>query len=495
MVQGVPALVMMLLGAWGVTRENSMWRDEASTWLGTHRTLPELWRMLGQEDAVHGLYYLLMHGIFVGAPDSPLTLRLPSVLAMAAAAAGTAALGRRLGGPWVGLTAGLTFTAIPSSQYYAQEGRSYALVVAAIVLASSLLLNALGARGRAWRLWAAYAFAMVIAVYLNELAILALLAHGVTVLVASRAALVHWLMATGGVALGVLPLLLISFGQREQVSWIGAVTGSRILSVAGMVAVGCLCAAAHACSRASAGESDMTEAGAPAPAARSGSVSLPAFALALFAVPQATLLLASLMWQPLYGDRYVLYGNVGFALLLGAGVDRLLCCELFRMPHRRHQRILVSLPLLALLVLLPKELAMREWDSRIDDVLATANAVEKRSKPGDAVIYLPAARRDTALTSPVAFRGLRDVTLAQNGLDSATLRGIEATPARIRAALLRQNRIVVVSDSDISQHRGRAGRDVAKREAITEHFVLCDETQVRGRHVAVYERGAVCGRS
>lgn len=476
----VPAVVMVLLGAWGLTRQSSMWRDEAATWQGVHRTVPELWRMLAEVDAVHGLYYLLMHGVFAVAPDNLLTLRLPSVLAMAAAAAGTALLGRRLAGPWAGLTAGLTFTAIPSTQHYAQEGRPYALVVAAVVVASGLLLTALTTRRRhAWRPCTAYALTMLVAVLLNEFAALALLAHGTTVFLAARTALIPWLTAVGGVSLGSLPLIAVSLGQRAQVSWIAPMTGARLLSVAGMVLAGSLCAWAV---------------GRRRPDAAPALVSLPALALPLLAVPQLLLTLASLTWQPLYVDRYVLYGNVGLALLLGAGAERLLRAGRIRAPRRSWP--LVAMPLLALVVLLPVELSMRQWNSRVDDVLAAASEVEARGGRDGAVVYLPAARRDTALTSPDAFRGLRDVTLARNGPDSATLRGIEADPALIRTAMLRERRIVVISDLDIQHHRGTSVRDVVKREVITEHFTLCEATRVRGRHVAVYERGATCaGRS
>jgi mannosyltransferase len=468
-----PAVVRVLLGCWGLTRQGSMWRDEAATWQGAHRTVPELWRMLGEVDAVHGLYYLLMHGVFAVAPDTLLSLRVPSVLAMAAAAAGTASLGRRLAGPWAGLTAGLVFAAIPSSQHYAQEGRSYALVVAAVVWASLLLLDALGARRRARRLWTAYALTMLVAVLLNEFAALALLAHGVTVVRAARTALLRWLAAASGVALGSLPLLLVSLGQRDQVSWIGPPSGARLASIAGMVLVGCLSAAAVG--------------------SRSVRGALLAFALPLLAVPQSLLILASLTWQPLYVDRYVLYGNVGFALLLGAGADRLVRTGPLRTARGGRDWPLVAVPLLALVVLLPVERSLRQWDSRVDDVLAAALEVNKRDGPGGAVVFLPAARRDTALTEPDAFRGLRDVTLARSGPDSGTLRGLEASPARIRAALLRESRIVVVSDLGAERHRGGAGRDVAKRQVLASHFTLCDEIRVRGRHVAVYERGTVCG--
>lgn len=57
--------------------------------------------MLGQVDVVHGLYYLLMHGLFEVFGPGTTTLRLPSVPAMAVAAC-VMVIGRRLAGTWAG---------------------------------------------------------------------------------------------------------------------------------------------------------------------------------------------------------------------------------------------------------------------------------------------------------------------------------------------------------------------------------------------------------
>ena len=49
----------------------SLWFDEAATISASTRTVPELWRMLGNIDTVHGLYYLVMHGWFaIGSPPN-----------------------------------------------------------------------------------------------------------------------------------------------------------------------------------------------------------------------------------------------------------------------------------------------------------------------------------------------------------------------------------------------------------------------------------------
>ena len=47
----------------------SFWYDEAATISAAYsRSLSQLWRMLSNVDAVHGLYYLFMHGWFQDLP-------------------------------------------------------------------------------------------------------------------------------------------------------------------------------------------------------------------------------------------------------------------------------------------------------------------------------------------------------------------------------------------------------------------------------------------
>ncbi|GDY43194.1 glycosyltransferase family 39 protein [Streptomyces antimycoticus] len=139
--------VMLALGLWGLDR-GTMWRDESATYQMARRTLPQIRDALGTVDAVHGLYYLLMHPLLALYP-SEVTMRLPSVLAAVAATALVAALGCRLARPRVGLWAGLLYAATPVVTHYAQEGRSYALVAAGAAWATYLLVGAAGLAVRA----------------------------------------------------------------------------------------------------------------------------------------------------------------------------------------------------------------------------------------------------------------------------------------------------------------------------------------------------------
>ncbi|WP_458091582.1 hypothetical protein [Streptomyces malaysiensis] len=142
-------VVMLWLGLWGLDR-GTMWRDESATYQMARRTLPQIRDALGTVDAVHGLYYVLMHPLLALHP-SEVTLRLPSVLAAVATTALVAALGCRLARPRVGLWAGLLYAATPVVTHYAQEGRSYALVAVGAAWATYLLVPAAGVGPRADR--------------------------------------------------------------------------------------------------------------------------------------------------------------------------------------------------------------------------------------------------------------------------------------------------------------------------------------------------------
>ena len=76
----------------------SLWGDEAATLLSAKRPLGSLLGMLTHVDAVHGLYYLVMHGWIRLAGESPFALRLPSALAVGAAVAAVTLIAGRRGG-------------------------------------------------------------------------------------------------------------------------------------------------------------------------------------------------------------------------------------------------------------------------------------------------------------------------------------------------------------------------------------------------------------
>lgn len=472
-----PALLSLALGLWGVRRGGSMWRDEAVTYDMARRPLPDLWSTLAGADAVHGLYYLLMHGLFevAGGLDPLLVLRLPSVLATAAAAGTLALLGHRLAGPRAGLLAGAVFALLPQVQRYAQEGRSYAIVCALVVWATYLLVRAVASRER--RTWAAYGAVLLAAGLLHEFAVLALAAHAPAVPRGARRA---WAGAAAVVLATVAPLAALSARQSEQVSWIGRPGAGALAGFTGTVALALACAMVwgNTTSREPRGTTSRTPRSTPAPHVR-----LPVLALGFVVLPALLLLLVSLV-APLYVDRYVLYGQTGTALLVGAALDRLV-------RARRTRPVASVCAGAAVLALLPVTLQLRTPQSRVDGVGAVARAVAEAGAPGDGVLYLPARRRVWSLTDPGSVRGLRDLALDRGPVASHTLYGTEVPARVIRARMLTAARIVAVRDP-AGQPLDTTPGEIVKRRVLATRFEECGTRRVQGARVTVYARPGAC---
>jgi mannosyltransferase len=473
----IPLLWTLALGLWGLSRQHSVWRDEAATWQVARRSVADIWHMLGQVDAVRGLYCLLMHELFAWFGPSTTTLRLPSVLAMAVAAACVTAIGHRLAGTWAGLGAGLALGLLPAVQFYLQEGRPYALIAAGAGISTLLLVTLLTERGRTG-LWAAYGGTVLVCALLNWLSLLILPAHLATLAwtKAGRGTWTRWAAASTAAVAATLPLILFSRSQSEQVSWIPPLTWHMLIGPAVLLTIGGLGALLD--------RSRVGRAWAGRPGA--GRLSVAAVGMPLLAVPQIGLIGLSLI-QPLFLDRYILFSMLGLALLIGAALGTAVRAAEPRFP-RASRRLVPTVVVVALLALLPQSLAKRSPESRVDDVLSAAADVRRLKQPGDAVLFLPAARRDTALVSPDDFTGLRDIALTKSPVASGTLKGEEAAPDRIRSAMLAQQRILLVTDVPRVARPLSARREVMKQAVLKRYFTVVADEQVRGRRVTVYER-------
>ncbi|WP_371540214.1 glycosyltransferase family 39 protein [Streptomyces sp. NBC_01023] len=455
------------LGLWGLSRQDSLWRDEAATWQVAQRSTAEIWHMLGNVDVVHGCYYLLMHLLFECFGPSTTTLRLPSVLATGVAAACVAVVGRRLAGMWAGLAGGMAFGLLPAVQFYLQEGRPYALVAAGAGISTALLVTLLQGRGRA-AYWAVYGGTVLLGGLLNWLSLMILPAHMATLAWsrAGRTVWTRWVTAAAAATVCVLPLILFSRGQSAQVSWIPPLTWHMLIGPAILLLIGGACVLLDR--------------------PRASRLSVTAVGLPLLAVPQIGLIGLSLI-QPLFLDRYILFSLLGLALLIGTGIG-----SAVRAVRPRHPRasswVLPAVIAVAMVALLPQSLAKRSPSSRVDDVLAVASDVQRLKQTGNAVLFVPSARRDTKSVSPSAFSGLQDIALVQSPEESGTLKGLEADPGRIRTAMLAQQWILLVTDSPEVAKPVAGARDRTKTAVLRKYFRPVADKQDRGRRVTVYER-------
>jgi mannosyltransferase len=462
------AAVMAVLGVWGLARDSAMGNDEVATRWAALLPLHLLAHLLRHVDAVHGLYYLLMHGWMV-VGTSPAVIRIPSLIAMVVAVALTVIIGRRLtGSGWAGLFAGLIVALTPAISYYAQTARSYALVFACVLGSTLALLHALaaeagageGERGGRARFpagrWLVYAVLLVAGGYLNELSLLVVAAHAVTVLLAryGRRVLLHWAGTAAVSVIVVLPLAARSAREDAAISWITrpGLVSVRVLfhdyfGVSTAVAVLLLC-----CAVAAVLPPLRRRHHTPGPAWWSqGGVSLPSVAAPLLLVPGALLILESLVARPLYVDRYVLYGEAGAALLAGAGLVRIgrwLAGVTDRRMLLWAPGVLVCVAVLVL-QLGPQQRA-RTPQSRLFDFGGPSRYLAGHAQPGDGVLFFSKFFRKARLGYPADYRNVSDFAQAEPPAVVGNFQGRDKPIAAVQSLMLARQRIWVVGRSPVA---------------------------------------------
>jgi mannosyltransferase len=402
----VPPAATLAMMLWGIGGP-SYWRDEADTISAASRSLPQLIRLLGHVDAVHGLYYLLLWPVARVAGTGEAATRLPSALAMAAAALGIAVIARRLASRRAALCAGLLFAALPEVSVQGHDARPYAMVTAAAVLASYLLLRAV--EDPRWARFAGYGLSLVLLGYLHLFALLLVPAHAITLAAFGRKPgrlCRRWLASVAAAGAVMTPLVVIGWSQRGQIGWIprpgwheaGLLVTALAGGTAGSVAlIGVLAALGSV--RGGQPASTVTGAGHPI-----GWLAVP-----WLIVPPAVLLAASMI-KPVYYLPYVIFCLPAVALAGGCGLAAL------GWPARAAAAVLLAA------LITPTQLAIRAPDSggalRPADQILAAN-----ERPGDAVIYPQGGIPPWYLAYPDGFGRLRDIGLRQTGPAAGRLYG------------------------------------------------------------------------
>jgi mannosyltransferase len=499
----VAAAVMLVLGWWGIARDNSMGNDEVATRWAALLPLRELVHLLRNVDAVHGLYYLLMHG-WMGLGSSPVLMRVPSVIAMAVAAALMVIIGRRLtGSAWAGLFAGLIMAATPSISFYAQTARSYALVFTCVLGATLALLHALAAEaaggGGSRRRWVLYAGLVTLGGYLNEMSLLVLAAHAVTVWLTAygRPVLERWFAAAAGGAALVLPLVLLSIKEHAALGWVNppGLTDLRVLvqdyfgveTVGAALLIICAVAALLPPPRTWRRPGTVARPGAAPPRWRAGGVTLPSVALPLLLLPAAILMSESARLRPLYVDRYVLYGEAGAALLAGGGIYRI-----GRWLHEASgRRLPVWVPgvivCLGVLVLqLAPQYHVRRPGSRRYDYGGPSRYVGANARPGDGILFFNKFYRKARLGYPGDFRNTSDFAMGTSPLAAGNFQGRDKPFAATLPLMLSYRRIWVYGTRPTLRRPPGLLRDESM--VLLSRFTLIGERQFHGILVTLWQR-------
>lgn len=396
------AFLAIVVSAAGAARP-SLWFDEAATISASTRTVPGLWRMVGNIDAVHGLFYLIMHGWFAIFPATEFWSRLASSVAVGVAAAGVVVLGRQLSTRSVAVASGVVFALLPRVTWAGIETRSYALSTVVGVWLTVLCVAAVRRNRLRW--WTGYAAMLVTGTLLNVFVVLIVGVHAVvvSVLADSRRARICWAAGTVMAVAAVTPFLLFTQTQLFQVGWISrlnAQTVGKILQeqyfdhslavavLAGLIIVSGLLFRARAADTAG-----------PRPGR------LVAVSAAWILIPTAALLVYSAVHQPIYFPRYLSFTAPAIALPLG------LCIVVVGRSRPGIAALLVVFAFAAT----PNYLAQRgPYAKEHMDYSQVADVITRYAKPGDCLVmdnstsWKPGPIRPLIAARPAAFAKLHD---------------------------------------------------------------------------------------
>lgn len=407
----IAALAAVISGAWAGTP--SLWFDEGATISASAgRTLPELWRMLAHIDAVHGLFYLLMHGWFEIFSPTEFWSRFPSCIAVGAAAAGVTVFTRQFtdggSGRATALCAGAVFAILPRTTWAGVEARSYALAVAVAVWLTVLFVAAV--RRNRTRLWLYYPPALAVAILLSLNLLLLVPVHAVMLPFLAprnsrRSPAIRWTLGSA-VAVGAMtPYIMFAHGQVGQVDWIYPISWhyafdivqrqyfdhSVPVAILSAVLIVAAIAARLAGWRGPGGELRAL---------------LPMCA-AWIVVPTAILVIYSAVGEPMYYPRYLILTTPAVAVILAVCI-----VTITRRPWP-----IVGAVLLFAAAALPDYLFIQRWPYAKEgwDYSQVADVIVAHAKPGDCLLvdntvpWKPGPIRALLAAKPASYKPLIDV--------------------------------------------------------------------------------------
>lgn len=441
---GVLAAAVSLAGA----ARPSFWYDEAATVSAAYsRSLIQLWHMLANVDAVHGLYYLLMHGWFQIFGPSEFWSRVPSGLAVGGAAAGVVVLGKQFSSRTVAVASGVFCAILPRTTWAGIEARPYAVSMMAAVWLTVLLVCV--SRRDIGRLWLSYGVALVFSIVLDMYLVLLLAAHLAFVGVFHRTARVLLRLAlTSAVVLCALtPFLMTVVRQAHQISWVAPI-GHRTIEDVVMqqyfersppfAALSALLIAAAIVLWFS----------------RSGHLAQPERQLLVLAtgwlvIPTAAIVGYSALVHSIYTPRYLCFTAPALALILGVCVGAVTA------------KPWLTTAIIGLFAVAagPNYLwAQRNQYAKYGmDYSQVADLVTAKAAPSDCLLvndtvtFMPAPMRPLMAARPDAYRKLIDLTLWQRAADHNAIFDTNLIPEVVANPIGHCAVIWIITQADPSQ--------------------------------------------
>src|ERR1700761_2920581 len=403
-IVAVLASVVSLAGA----GRPSFWYDEAATISAAYsRSLSQLWHMLGNVDAVEGLYYVLMHGWFKIVPPTEFWSRVPSGLAVGAAAAGVVVLGKQFSSRTVALACGVVCTILPRATWAGIEARPFALSMMAAVWLTVLLVRATR-RDNAW-VWLCYGLALATSVLLDVYLLLLTPVYVVFICAfrRSRTVVLRFALASVLACCALTPFLIAAIGQAHQISWVAPIGHRAIEDVAiqqyfersppftilsALIAATAIALWLFTSARLVEGDRQLL-----------------ILAIGWLVIPTAAIVIWSALVHPVYTPRYLCFTAPALAVVLGVCIGALAVTR-WAAP--------AIVCLLAIAAAPNYVSAQRSPYAKYGmDYSQVADLITAEAAPGDCLLvndtgtFMPAPMRPLMAARPDAYRKLIDLTL------------------------------------------------------------------------------------
>jgi mannosyltransferase len=449
----VPAtdpLIVGVLGAavsLGGAGRPSFWYDEAATISAAYsRSLGQLWRMLGNVDAVHGLYYVLMHGWFQIFPPTEFWSRAPSGLAIGGAAAGVVVLGKQFSSRNVAVSSGVVCGILPRTTWAGIEARPYAMSMMAAVWLTVLLVVA--ARRESRWVWLSYGIALALSILLDMYLVLVLMVHVVFMCAfqRGRTVLVPFAITSVLAVCALAPFAIEVVGQVQQIKWIAPIGHRTIEDVTVQqyfersppfaILSALVVAAAIVVWRCTSAKLDETDR------------QLLTLAVAWLVVPTALIVVWSALVHPIYTPRYLSFTAPAMALILGVCIGALAV----------KPWVATALVSLFAIAAAPNYVrAQRNAYAKYGmDYSQVADLITAKAAPGecllvnDTVTFMPAPMRPLMAARPDAYRKLIDLTLWQRATDRNDVFDTNLIPEVVAKPLSRCGVVWIITQADKS---------------------------------------------
>ncbi len=444
-----PLIIAVLAAAvsLGGAGRPSFWYDEAATISASYsRSLGQLWHMLGSVDAVHGLYYLLMHGWFQVFPPTEFWSRAPSGLAVGGAAAGVVVLARQFSSRTVAVASGVFCAILPRTTWAGIEARPYALSMLAAVWLTVLLVRATR-RDNAWA-WLWYGIGAFASILLDAYLVLMPVAYLVFVCVyqRTRTVLVRFAFASVAAVCALTPLLAAVAAQAHQIKWVPPI-GRRTLEDVVVQQY-------FERSPPSAALSALVVAAAIALWLRTsgrlagGDRQLLTIAAAWLVIPTAAIVFWSALFHPIYTPRYLSFTAPAMALVLGVCTGAVAV---------RPWVAAALVGLFAVAAIPNYSLAQRNTYAKYGmDYSQVADLITAKAAPGDCLLvndtvtFMPAPMRPLLAARPDAYRKLVDLTLWQRATDRNDVFDTNLIPEVVAQPLSHCRVVWIITQADKS---------------------------------------------